>query len=299
MKKKFLAVVAAMVITTLAFTGCGSSNDSETSKATDGAATEATGITGAINVVSREDGSGTRGAFVELMGVVDEEENDITVDTAEITNSTSVMLQTVAQNEKAIGYVSLGSLSTDVKAVQVDGVDATADNVKAGTYKVSRPFNICYKEDKLTDLDKDFIKFIMSEEGQQIVGEEGYISLEPEGAYEGKDNSGKITLAGSTSVAPLMNVLADAYKAKNPDVTIEIQESGSSAGIQSAIEGATEIGMSSRDLKDEEAAELTSKQIAMDGIAVIVNNNNSISNLTSEQIQKIYTGEITDWADVQ
>lgn len=299
MKKKFLAVVAAMVITTLAFTGCGSSSDSSDNGTTKADGTEASGITGTINVVSREDGSGTRGAFVELMGVMDEEENDITVDTAEITNSTSVMLQTVAQNEKAIGYVSLGSLSTDVKAVQVDGVDATADNVKAGTYKVSRPFNICYKEDKLTDLDKDFIAFIMSEEGQQIVSEEGYISLDAEGTYDGKDKSGKITLAGSTSVAPLMNVLADAYKTKNPDVTVEIQESGSSAGIQSAIEGATEIGMSSRDLKDEEAAELTSKQIAMDGIAVIVNNSNSISNLASDQIQKIYTGEITDWADVQ
>ena len=295
MKKKFLAVVSAVVITTLAFTGCGGSDNNETTADNSAEA----GITGAINVVSREDGSGTRGAFVELLGIMDEEENDITVDTAEITNSTSVMLQTVAQNEKAIGYVSLGSLSTDVKAVQVDGADATAENVKAGTYKVSRPFNLAYKEDKLTKLDKDFISFIMSEEGQSIVDEEGYISLEPAGAYEGKDNSGKITLAGSTSVAPLMNVLADAYKAKNPDVTIEIQESGSSAGIQSAIEGATEIGMSSRELKDEEASELTSKQIAMDGIAVIVNNSNSISNLTSEQIQKIYTGEITDWADVQ
>lgn len=290
MKKKFLAVVAAAVITTMAFTGCGNTDGDKTA---DGA------VSGAINVVSREDGSGTRGAFVELMEVVDEEDNDITVDTAEITNSTSVMLQTVAQNEKAIGYVSLGSLSTDVKALQVDGVDATAENVKAGTYKVARPFNIAYKEDKLTDLDKDFISFIMSEEGQAIIDKEGYISLTPEGTYEGKDNSGKITLAGSTSVAPVMNVLADAYKEKNPNVTIEIQESGSSAGIQSAIEGATEIAMSSRELKDEEKAELTPKQIAMDGIAVIVNKKCNVENLTSEQIKEIYTGEITDWADVQ
>lgn len=296
MRRKFLAVISAVVITTLAFTGCGSTGSGD-SAANNGDTAE--GITGTINVVSREDGSGTRGAFVELLGVMDENENDITVDTAEITNSTSVMLQTVAQNEKSIGYVSLGSLSDDVKAVQVDGVDATADNVKSGTYKVSRPFNICYKEDALTDLDKDFISYIMSEEGQAIVNEEGYIGLEAEGTYEGKDQSGKITLAGSTSVAPLMNVLADAYKTINPDVTIEIQESGSSAGIQSAIEGATEIGMSSRELKDEEAAELTSKQIALDGIAVIINKNNDITNLTSEQIQKIYTGEITDWADVQ
>lgn len=296
MRKKCLAVLSAMVITTLAFTGCGSSSGSETTQAGD-AASE--GITGAINVVAREEGSGTRGAFVELLGVVDEDENDLTAQTAEITNSTSVMLQTVAQNEKAIGYVSLGSLSEQVKAVQVDGVDATAENVKAGTYKVSRPFNICYKENGLTDLDKDFISYIMSEEGQSIVNEEGYIGLEPEGSYTGKDQKGKITLAGSTSVAPLMNKLADAYKAINSGVTIEIQESGSSAGIQSAIEGATEIGMSSRDLKDEEASELVSKQIALDGIAVIINNSNDIANLSSEQIQKIYTGEITDWSQVQ
>lgn len=293
MKKKLLAVVSAVVITTLAFTGCGSKKNTNTGD------NAAAGTTGAINVVSREDGSGTRGAFTELMGIVDENENDATVQTAEITNSTSVMLQTVAQNEKAIGYVSLGSLSTDVKAVKVDGVEATTDNVKSGTYKVSRPFNICYKEDKLTDVDKDFINFIMSEEGQNIVNEEGYIGLEPEGKYDGKDQKGKVTLAGSTSVSPLMNKLADAYKVINPKVTIEIQESGSSAGIQSATEGAAEIGMSSRELKEEELANLSVKQIALDGIAVIVNNNNSISELTSEQIKQIYTGEATDWSDVQ
>lgn len=295
MRKKFLAVLSAVVITTLAFTGCGSTDNKETTAGNE----SAQGITGEINVVSREDGSGTRGAFVELLGILDENENDMTVQTAEITNSTSVMLQTVAQNDKAIGYVSLGSLSTDVKAAKVDGAEATAENVKSGTYKVSRPFNICYKEDKLTDIDKDFIKFIMSDEGQTIVNDEGYIGLESEGAYDGKGQKGKVTLAGSTSVAPLMNKLADAYKAVNPDVTIEIQESGSSAGIQSAIEGATEIGMSSRELKPEESKELAVKQIALDGIAVIINNNNSISDLTSEQIQKIYTGEITDWSDVQ
>lgn len=294
MRKKLLAVVAATVITTLAFTGCGKSDSNKESDAVSDS-----GKSGAITVVSREDGSGTRSAFVELLGIVDEEENDITTQTAEITNSTSVMLKTVAQDENAIGYVSLGSLSEDVKAVQVDGADATAENVKSGDYKVSRPFNIAYQEQKLTDLDKDFISYIMSEAGQSIVGEEGYISLEAEGTYEGSGKKGKITLAGSTSVAPLMNKLADAYKEINPDVTIEIQESGSSAGIQSAIEGAVEIGMSSRDLKDEEKEKLVSKQIALDGIAVIVNKENSLSALTGEQIKKIYTGEVADWADVQ
>ena len=300
MRKKFLAVISAVIITTMAFTGCGSSdsnNDSTQAKA--GSTSEVSGITGTINVISREEGSGTRGAFVELLGVIDENENDITVSSAEITNSTSVMLQTVSQNEKAIGYVSLGSLSTDVKAVQVDGVDATTDNVKSGTYKVSRPFEICYQEDKLTDLDKDYISFIMSEEGQKIVADDGYISMEAEGKYSASGQKGKITISGSTSVAPVMEKLAEEYKKLNPDVTIDIQQPGSGAGIQAATEGSVEIGMSSRELKDEEKEKLIEKQIALDGIAVIVNNNNSIASLTSEQIKGIYTGEITDWADVQ
>ena len=198
-------------------------------------------------------------------------------------------------------YVSLGSLSNSVKALKVDGNEATAENVKAGTYKVSRPFNICYKENKLTDLDKQFIEFIMSEEGQKLVDAEGYISVGAEGnkPYEGTDAKGKITLAGSTSVAPLMDKLKDAFNKKAPNVSIEIQESGSSAGIQSAIEGAVEIGMSSRELKDEEKTELTVKQIAMDGIAVIVNNDNTLDNITSDQIKDIYTGKTTDWSDVK
>lgn len=295
MRKKILAVVAMAVITTLAFTGCGKSNsESKSSGKTEGAS-------GAITVISREEGSGTRGAFTELMKIVDDKDQDITTQTAEITNSTSVMLSTVAQNQKAIGYVSLGSLSNSVKALKVDGNEATAENVKSGTYKVSRPFNICYKENKLTDLDKQFIEFIMSEEGQKLVDTEGYISVGAEGnkPYEGTDAKGKITLAGSTSVAPLMDKLKDAFNKKAPNVSIEIQESGSSAGIQSAIEGAVEIGMSSRELKDEEKTELTVKQIAMDGIAVIVNNDNTLDNITSDQIKDIYTGKTTDWSDVK
>lgn len=292
MKKKILAVMSAVVITTLAFTGCGNSSKESTEQSDKGMA-------GEITVVSREEGSGTRDAFVELLGILDENDNDLTTQMAEVTNSTSVMLSTVAQNQKAIGYVSLGSLSDEVKSIQIDGIDATAENIKSGEYKVSRPFNIAYKENKLTDLDKDFMKFIMSEQGQAIVEKEGYIRLDGEGSYEAAKLKGKITLAGSTSVAPLMDVLKDEYIKLNPDVIIEIQESGSSAGIQSAMEGATEIGMSSRELKDEEAKELTSKQIALDGIAVIVNKESKITTLTSEQIKSIYTGDVTDWADVK
>ena len=181
MRKKVLAVVSALVITTLAFTGCGGNKSASSDNGSDSGAKSQ-----AITVVSREEGSGTRGAFVELLGVVDENENDITVSSAQITNSTSVMLQKVAQTKSAIGYVSLGSLSTDVKAVQVDGADATAENVKSGNYKVSRPFNICYKEDKLSDIDKDFISFIMSKEGQQIVNDNGYIGVEATESYKAR-----------------------------------------------------------------------------------------------------------------
>ncbi|MCD8036090.1 MAG: extracellular solute-binding protein [Clostridiales bacterium] len=296
MKKKVLALLMTSVMV-LGVAACSSSSSSDTSS--DAEATEETGMSGAITVISREEGSGTRGAFVELMEVVDDDGNDITTVNAEITNSTSVMLSTVAGNPSAIGYVSLGSLSSDVKAVMVDGVEATTDNVKSGSYSVSRPFMIAYKDGELSELAQDYLNFIMSADGQAIIDEEGYISVADGEAYTASGLSGKIVLAGSTSVSPVMEVLADAYKALNPGVTIEIQQTGSSAGITSAIEGVCDFGMSSRELKDSEKEELTGVQIAMDGIAVIVNNENTIDDLSSETIKSIYLGEITDWSEVE
>lgn len=300
MKKKILALLMASLMV-VGVAACSSSSETtEGEQATEETAEgETTGMTGPISVISREEGSGTRGAFVELMGVVDEEDNDITTVNAEITNSTSVMLTTVAGNPASIGYVSLGSLSDEVKALKVDGVEATVDTVKAGDYKVARPFLLAYKDGSLSDVAQDFLNFIMSDDGQAIIGEEGYISVVEGNTYEASGLSGKIVLAGSTSVAPVMEVLADAYKALNPDVTIEIQQTGSGAGITSATEGVCDFGMSSRELKDSEAAELASTQIAMDGIAVIVNNENTLDDITSEQIKSIYLGETTDWADVK
>lgn len=253
-----------------------------------------------ISVISREDGSGTRSAFVELMGVMVDDVDNTTVN-AEISQSTSVVVTTVAGNENAIGYISMGAMSDEVKAVKVDGVEATTDNVKAGEYAVSRPFAVA-TNDQLTELAADFIDYIMSAEGQAIIAEEGYITINDAAApYEVKDGlSGKIVLAGSTSVAPVMQVIADRYKAIYADVEIEIQQTGSGAGITSTIEKACDIGMSSRALKAEELAQgLTETTIAMDGIAVIVNNNNPAEDLTSEQIRQIFTGEVTDWAALQ
>lgn len=286
--KKILALTLCVVMAAAAFTGCG--NKSSNGEA-DGAP---------ITVISREDGSGTRGAFTELMGVmVDDVDNTTT--SAEISQSTSVVLTTVAGNKNSIGYVSLGSLNDAVKAVKVDGVDATVENIKGGSYAASRPF-LVVTNDKLTDVSKDFIKFILSKQGQDIIAEEGYITIDDNAAdYETqKGISGKIVLAGSTSVSPVMQKLADAYKAIYSDVTLEIQQTGSGAGITSTIEGACDIGMSSRDLKPEETAEgIEGITIAMDGIAVVVNNENSVEDLTSEQIRQIFTGEVTDWSQVK
>ncbi|MDD6727767.1 MAG: substrate-binding domain-containing protein [Eubacteriales bacterium] len=291
-KSIICAILAAAVITAV-FAGCKASSEDN------GETPAAAGVTGQISVASREDGSGTRDAFTELMGIVDEEGNDNTAAAAEITSSTSVMTATVAGNEKAIGYVSLGSLSDDVKAVSLDGVAPSTDTVKDGSYKLQRPFVIAYKDGELSDLAQDFISYILSADGQAVIEEEGYISTGSETAYTASGLKGTVTISGSTSVAPVMEVLADKYKELNPEVQIEIQQPGSGAGIEAAIEGAVEIAMSSRELKDEEKATLTPVQIALDGIAVIVNNNNDVSNLTAEQIKSIFTGETTAWEDVK
>ncbi len=290
MKKSRLAKVITLglaAVMALGLAGCGNSGGSSDS-----------GDNG-ITVISREEGSGTRDAFTELTGVL-QDDVDKTVDTAEISNSTSVVLQSVTDNPKAIGYVSLGSLDDSVKALKVDGTEPSVDTVKSGDYKLQRPFNIVTKG-KVKELPQDFIDYIMSADGQKIIEKEGYIS-EAKGAkaYKASGLKGTITLAGSTSVAPVMEVLADNYKKLNDGVEIEIQQTGSGAGIQSTIEGVCDIGMASRALEDEESKEgLESKQIALDGIAVIVNTDNSVDELTTDQIMKIFTGEITDWSDIK
>lgn len=254
-----------------------------------------------IDVISREDGSGTRGAFVELTGVeqkIDGKKVDMTTEDAQITNNTAVMMTTVAGDTYAIGYISLGSLNDNVKAVKVAGVEATAENVKSGAYKVARPFNIAWKEDALSDAGKDFIAYILSSEGQAIVNANGYVGSDDAAAYEAAGVTGKVVVAGSSSVSPVMEKLAEAYMAANTGVEIEIQTSDSTTGMTSAMEGACEIGMASRELKEAEAAELESTAIAMDGIAVIVNNENPVENLSLEQIGAIYTGETTVWNEL-
>ena len=290
--KKLVATALSLVMIGSVITGCGT--DSESGESGEAS----TSGNAAITVVSREDGSGTRGAFTELLGIA-EDDVDNTVETAEITNSTSVMMTTVAGDENAIGYISLGSLDDSVKAVKVDGVEATVDNVKSGEYKVARPFEICIPKDGVSEVAQDFIDFILSDDGQNLINEEGYISVVSGNTYEASDKEGKVTLAGSTSVSPVMEKLTEKYKELNPNVTFEIQQTGSSAGIESATQGACDIGMSSRELKDTELETLEEIQIAMDGICVIVNNNSSAEDMTADQIKQIYVGEITQWSEIQ
>lgn len=291
-KNALIATVALMVIAAcLTLVGCGG-NDSKGSSSNDSS----------INVTSREDGSGTRGAFIELFGIEEKDSSGAKVDktttSAAITNSTAVMMTTVANDKDAIGYISLGSVNDTVKAVKIDGAEASADAVKNGSYKVSRPFNVVTKGE-LSAVAQDFLDFIMSADGQKVVSGNGYIEVENGGAYTSKGLTGKVTVAGSSSVTPVMEKLAEAYKALNPNVTIEVNQSDSTTGVTSAIEGACDLGMASRELKDSETSQgATAKVIATDGIAVIVNNDNKVDDLTSDQVKKIFTGEITKWSEI-
>ena len=283
--KKSVSLLLAGLMLCGALTGCGGNNS--TAENTDSQTAESTtGTSGAIHVVSR----------VELTGVEDDNGDNTTVE-AEIANRTDAVLTTVAGNEAAIGYVSLGSLNDTVKAVTVDGVEATVDNVKSGDYTLSRPFNIATKGEP-TGVAADFIGFIMSADGQAIVGED-YITVNDNAeAFTSDGSSGHITVGGSSSVSPVMEQLIEAYKAVNPNAQIDLQTSDSTSGMTGAMDGTFAIGMASRELKDEEAAELTGTAIALDGIAVIVNTANTVDNLTMDQIRSIYVGETTDWADV-
>lgn len=298
---KRFAAVAMSVMCMGTMVACGSSGSASNDSKTGSAGSSSKSQT--ITVVSREDGSGTRGAFIELFGI--EEKNasgkkvDNTTDDATITNSTEVMMTTVAGDEAAIGYTSLGALNSSIKALKVDGAEATAANVKSGTYKISRPFNIATKG-TVSEVTQDFINYILSEDGQKIVESNGYISQGNSGAFTSNGASGKIVVAGSSSVTPVMGKLLEAYQKVNTGAKIELQENDSTTGMTAAIDGTCDIGMASRELKDsEKSAGLTNQVIALDGIAVIVNNKNSASNITSEQVKAIFTGETTDWSNVK
>lgn len=298
--KKLIGVTVLIGLATVLLTGCGqvqgqknqdtSQNPGEFNPNSE------------ITVVSRESGSGTRGAFIELLKIEEKDANgnkvDHTTDEAVISNSTSVVMTTIGTNPNAIGYISLGSLNDTVKALKVDSIEITVENIKNGTYKVSRPFNIALKNNA-SEASHDFAGFILSEAGQKIVSENGYIDIGGTAGYESKKTSGKIVVAGSSSVTPVMEKLKEAYQAVNPNAEIEIQLSDSSTGMNSAINGTCDIGMASRELKDSEIEKgLSPIVIAMDGIAIIVNKANPLDDISADQIKSIFIGELVNWSEI-
>ena len=314
MKKKMLA---AILMGTMVFGLAACGNESGSDETTNKEAVEETtekpssekeeesseAPKGEISVISREEGSGTRGAFIELFGIEEKdasgEKIDNTTEDAQVTNNTSVMLTTVAGDEYAIGYVSLGSLDESVKALKIDGAEATEENIENGSYKVSRPFNIAVKEGADNEVANDFITYIMSTEGQKIVADNGYIPVADTKAYDGTKPSGSAVVGGSSSVSPVMEKLIEVYKSVNPNAKIELQTSDSTTGMTSTLEGSYDIGMASRELKEEEVGQgLQATVIATDGIAVIVNNDNPTEELSSDQVKSIYTGETYTWDEV-
>ena len=300
MTKKITATALFGVLAVSAFAGCGSAGSSSNGSSDAGSDAAKFDASKTISVVTREEGSGTRDAFTELTGVLvkdGDNKTDNTTTSAVTINSTEAVITNVKDNDAAIGYISLGSLNDTVKALKIGGVQATADNVKSGDYAVSRPFNIAYKGE-LSDVAQDFVDYIMSSDGQKIVSDNGYVTVSENAAYSGKKPSGKISVAGSSSVSPVMEKLAEAYQKVNTNSKVEIQTSDSSAGMQSAMGGTCDIGMASRDLKDEEKSALKVETIAKDGIAVIVNNANTCDDLTLDQVKSIYTGETTVWSDI-
>lgn len=297
--KKFLALTATVAMAVSMAVGCGNSGESDKKE---GKTNTEFDTANDISVISREDGSGTRGAFIELFGIEEKdasgEKVDNTTEEANITNSTSVMLSTVADNEYAIGYVSLGSLNDTVKALKVDGAEATEENIKSGEYKVARPFNIATKGN-VSEVAQDFINFILSTEGQEVVSESGYIALDGVQAYAGSKPAGKVSIAGSSSITPVMEKLKEAYLKINAQAEIEIQESDSTTGMTSVAEGICDIGMASREVKEEELAKgLNATVIATDGIAVVVNKANTLDNITSDQVKSIYVGDALSWDEI-
>ncbi len=291
MKKRILGVVLSVALGASMLAGCGNKeSESSFDKSTE------------ITVVSREEGSGTRGAFVELFGIEEKDADgnkvDHTTTEAIVTNNTSVMMTTVSGDKYAIGYISLGSLNDTVKAAKINGVEATVENIKSGSYEISRPFNIATKEG-LSEVAQDFVNYIMSADGQKVIEDNGYIAVSDAAAFSGTNPSGKIVVAGSSSVTPVMEKLKEAYIAINANAEIEIQESDSTTGMTSAIEGICDIGMASRELKDTETSEgITGTTIAMDGIAVIVNKDSEVTDITTEQVKNIFVGDATKWSDI-
>ena len=304
------SVLSAAMLASLA--ACGSAPASSEASSVEASSAEAPASSAAadafdtaqdIAVFTREDGSGTRGAFIELTGVeqkdADGKKVDMTTEAAAVQSSTNGVMTAVANDPTAIGYISLGSLNDTVKAVTVDGVKAGADTVKDGSYTLARPFNIVTNGDATDPVAVDFIAYCLSADGQALATDKGYIGSEGE-AFTSAQPAGKIVVGGSSSVAPLMEKLVEAYRTVNPNAEIEHLTTDSTTGVSGALDGSYTIGLASRELKDSETeAGAKATVLAMDGIAVVVNPENPVENLTVDQIKSIYVGEVTTWDEVE
>lgn len=297
MKKKIIALFLCTALTAAFLSGCRETGSKKLTEVSE------FNYENDIAVISREDGSGTRGAFTELFGIEQKNEAGEKIDNttleAAVTNNTSVMMTAVANDKYAIGYISLGSLNSTVKAVRIDDADATVENIKNGSYAISRPFNLAVKE-PLNDAAQDFLNYILSADGQTVIEENGYIKIDDEAAaFKSNGAEGKVVVAGSSSVTPVMEKLKEAFESVNGKIHIEINTSDSSTGISSVLEGSCDLGMASRALKDSEAVSGAAEiMIAKDGIAVIVNNENPIDELSAETVKNIYIGEILTWSEI-
>lgn len=285
MSKKVISIITAFALAAVMLAGCGKSAEN-----------------GSITVISRENGSGTRGAFIELTGVEetdsDGNKSDKTTLEALITKSTDAVLTQVKGDTSAIGYISLGSMNDDVKTLKINGIEATIENIKADKYPIARPFNIAINGN-VSEAAQEFINYILSSDGQKVISDNGYVSIDDSAApYENKDIGGTVKINGSSSVTPIITKLKEAFEKTNAKIDIEIQQTDSSTGIKTVAEGSCDIGMASRELKDSESR-LTGITIAKDGIAIIVNKDNEIDDITVDNIRKIYIGEIESWEDVR
>lgn len=255
-----------------------------------------------IAVISREDGSGTRSAFVELTGIEETDPNgekiDQTTVEAIVANNTNVVMTTVAGNRCAVGYISLGSLNETVKPLKIDGVEISVESIHSDEYKLARPFTVAYRGE-LSETTRDFLDFVLSDAGQAGVASAKYVPVSSGDYRTDGGRSGKIVIGGSSSVAPVMEKLKEAYRALNPGVEIEVQPSDSTTGALNAIEGIVDLAMASRELKGSEREALTPVVIARDGIAVIVHRDNPIESITLAQLRAVFTGELLSWNEFE
>lgn len=254
-----------------------------------------------ISVISREDGSGTKKSFIEQMGLIKNGEDggyiDMTTDDAVVVNSTNNAIKAVELDKTAIAYISLASLDDSVKAVKIEGVNPSRENIESGDYKLQRPFSLAYREDSMTDLSKDFLEFIKSKDAKDLIEGEDLIALSNDKEYKSKNLEGKLTITGSSSLKSIVDKLSQKYESLNENVDVEVLSNESLTGLRNVSDGVVDIAMVSNKVEDES---LNSEIFAIDGIAIIVNKENDLINdLNISELRSIYKGDIKNTGELR